>query len=120
MNSLVTVAEMKERIQAELGPLEELEWSGHSPFRPYRLQNAQGTLGFISSVSDPFCDGCDRVRLTADGKVHLCLLHDDQIDLLSPLRAGATEEELLELVRTAIYRKPKGHRLTENHYPHDH
>ncbi len=119
INSLVPVAEMKQRIEAELGPLEPLEWGGHSPFRPYRLQHAQGTLGFISSVSDPFCDGCNRVRLTIDGKVRLCLLNDDDIDVLTPLRAGATEDELLNLVRDGIYRKPKGHRLTENHYPHD-
>ncbi|HEX9076797.1 MAG TPA: GTP 3',8-cyclase MoaA [Anaerolineae bacterium] len=120
MNSLVTVNEMKRRIEAELGPLEGLEWSGHSPFRPYRVRNAQGTIGFISSVSDPFCDGCDRVRLTTDGKVRLCLLRDDEIDLMAPLRAGAGDDELLELMRKGIYAKPKGHGLAERSYPHDH
>jgi cyclic pyranopterin phosphate synthase len=120
MNSLVPVAEMKQRIEAELGPLQALEWSGHSPFRPYRLKHAQGTLGFISSVSDPFCDGCNRVRLTTDGKIRLCLLHDDDVDVLTPLRAGATDDELLRLVHDGIRRKPKGHRLTEHYYPHDH
>lgn len=120
INSLVPVAEMKKRIEAELGPLEALEWSGHSPFRPFRLRDAKGTLGFISSVSDPFCDGCDRVRLTTDGKIHLCLLHDDYLDVLTPLRTGASDNDLLELVRAGIYRKPKGHKLSENHYPHDH
>ncbi len=120
LNSLVPVAEMKQRIEAELGPLEPLEWSGHSPFRPYRLKHAQGTLGFISSVSDPFCEGCNRVRLTTDGKIRLCLLHDDDVDVLTPIRAGATDDELFELVRDGIYRKPKGHRLIENHYPQDH
>lgn len=119
VNSLVPVAEMKQRIEQELGPLEPLEWSGHSPFRPYRLQNAQGTLGFISSVSDPFCDGCNRVRLTTDGKLRYCLLHDDELDLMTPLRAGASDDELLERVRMGIYRKPKGHALAENHFPHD-
>lgn len=120
MNSLVTVAEMKQRIEAELGPLEELEWSGHSPFRPYRVPDAQGTIGFISSVSDPFCDGCNRVRLTTDGKVRLCLLRDDEIDLMTLLRAGAGDAELLELLRQGIYAKPKGHGLAERSYPHDH
>ena len=120
INSLVPVAEMQQRIEAELGTLKPLEWSGHSPFRPYRLANAQGTLGFISSVSDPFCDGCNRVRLTTDGKVRLCLLRDDDVDMLTPLRAGASNDELLELLRAGIYRKPKGHGLAENYYPHDH
>ncbi len=119
LNSLVPVAEMKRRIEQELGPLEPLEWSGHSPFRPYRLHNAPGTLGFISSVSDPFCDGCNRVRLTTDGKLRYCLLHDDELDLMTPLRAGAGDDELLELVRAGVYRKPKGHALAENHFPHD-
>jgi cyclic pyranopterin phosphate synthase len=119
MNSLVPVAEMKQRIEAELGPLEPLEWSGHSPFRPYRLKQAQGTLGFISSVSDPFCDGCNRVRLTTDGKVRLCLLNDDDVDVLTPLRRGATDDDLLQLISDGVHRKPRGHRLIENHYPHD-
>ncbi len=119
VNSLVPVAEMKQRIEQALGPLEPLEWSGHSPFRPYRLHDAQGTLGFISSVSDPFCDGCNRVRLTTEGKLRDCLLRDDELDLMTPLRAGAGDDQLLELVRAGVYRKPKGHALAENHFPHD-
>ncbi len=119
VNSLVPVAEMKQRIEQALGPLEPLEWSGHSPFRPYRLHDAHGTLGFISSVSDPFCDGCNRVRLTTDGKLRYCLLRDDELDLMTPLRAGAGDDQLLELVRAGVYRKPKGHALAENHFPHD-
>jgi cyclic pyranopterin phosphate synthase len=119
LNSLVPVAEMQHRIESELGTLEPLEWSGHSPFRPYRISNALGTIGFISSVSDPFCYGCNRVRLTTDGQVRLCLLHDDEIDILSPIRSGATDQELLEQMRAAVYRKPKGHGLAERNYPHD-
>ncbi len=119
MHSLVPVAEMRQRIEAELGALEPLEWSGHSPFRPYRLPNAMGTIGFISSVSDPFCDGCNRVRLTADGKVRLCLLRDDEIDLLAPLRDGVTDDDLVERLREGVFRKPRGHGLAEKHYPHN-
>ena len=120
MNSLVPVAEMKRRIETELGPLEPLEWSGHTPFRPFRLKEAQGTIGFISSVSDPFCEGCNRVRLTTDGKVRLCLLRDDEIDLLAPLRAGASDAELTALLQAGIFAKPMGHGLAERYYPHDH
>lgn len=116
MDKLVTVAEMKQRIEAELG-LEELDWNGHSPFRPCRLPGGLGTIGFISSVSDPFCAGCDRVRLTADGKLRLCLLRDDVVDLLTPMRAGASDRVLLALLRTSIYRKPWGHGLAEDVHP---
>ncbi len=119
LNSLVPVSEMKERIERELGRLEPLEWSGHSPFRPYRLYNAAGTIGFISSVSDPFCEGCNRVRLTTDGKIRLCLLRDDEVDILGHLRNGTLEDELLEQIRAGILRKPMGHGLAENHFPHD-
>ena len=56
--------------------------------RIYRLPGAQGELGFISSVSLPFCATCTRARLTADGKLRLCLLRDKEVDLLTPLRAG--------------------------------
>lgn len=119
LNSLVPVAEMQQRIESEVGKLEPLEWSGHTPFRPYRLTGALGDLGFISSVSDPFCDGCNRIRLTTDGQVRLCLLHDDEIDILTPIRSGATDHEILEQIRAAVYRKPKGHGLAERNYPQD-
>ncbi len=117
MDSLVTVAEMKERLEAELGPLEPLDWSGHSPFRPFRLPGAKGNIGLISSVSDPFCAGCDRVRLTVDGHIRLCLLRDNEVDVLTPLRAGAPDEKILELMRQAIYAKPWGHGLKDHAFP---
>ncbi|MCL4488028.1 MAG: GTP 3',8-cyclase MoaA [Chloroflexi bacterium] len=117
MDSLVPVAEMKERIESALGPLEPLEWSGHTPHRPYRLAGAVGTLGFISSVSDPFCAGCNRIRMTADGHIRLCLLRDDEVDVLSPLRRGADDEELLELMQASIFKKPWGHGLSEKSWP---
>jgi cyclic pyranopterin phosphate synthase len=118
IDALVTVAEMKQRIEAEFG-LEELGWNGHSPFRPYRLPGGMGTLGFISSVSDPFCAGCDRVRLTADGRLRLCLLRDDAVDLLTPMRAGVSDRVLLSLLRTSVYLKPWGHGLAEDVHPRD-
>ena len=56
---------------------------------PTGLRTRLGQVGFISSVTEPFCAGCTRLRLTADGKLRLCLLRDDEVDLLTPLRAGA-------------------------------
>lgn len=115
--SLVPVAEMRSRIEAAFGPLEPLDWDGHNPARSFRLPGSQGTIGFISSVSEPFCEGCDRIRLTSDGKLRLCLLRDDEVDVLTRLRAGATDAELLELMRAGIYNKPWGHGLAENVIP---
>lgn len=114
---VVPSTETKARIEAALGPLEPVPGhNGHDPARPYRLQDARGRLGFISSVTEPFCEGCDRLRLTADGKLRLCLLRDDEVDLLTPLRAGADFESLRRLMADAAYGKPWGHRLSENDF----
>lgn len=114
MSSVVPVAEMKLRIESALGALEPVDWDGHNPARPYRLRGGRGTIGFISSVTDPFCAGCDRMRLSADGRLRLCLLRDNEIDLLTPLRAGASDEDLRKLIAQGIIEKPWGHGLAEH------
>ena len=81
--------------------------------RLYRLPGAKGTLGFISSVTNPFCAGCTRARLTSDGKLRLCLLKEKEVDLLTPLRAGSRIEELRELILDGIWWKPWGHGLAQ-------
>ncbi|GAP13107.1 cyclic pyranopterin monophosphate synthase subunit MoaA [Longilinea arvoryzae] len=113
-SQVVSDAEIRERIQAELGPL-ELQEDGRldGEARIYRLPGAQGELGFISSVTLPFCASCSRARLTADGKLRLCLLRDKELDLLTPLRQGATDEELRQLVVAGIWVKPWGHGLAD-------
>ncbi len=112
-SNVVTYAEMKQRIEAVFGPLEEAGYDFHDPSRPFRIAGALGTLGFISSVTEPFCQGCGRVRLTADGKLRLCLLRDDEVDLLTPLRQGASFEEMRGLMRDGVYHKPWGHGLSQ-------
>lgn len=111
--NVVTYREMRERIEAVFGPLEEASYDFVDPSRPFRIRGAMGTLGFISSVTEPFCQGCGRVRLTADGKLRLCLLRDDEVDLLTPLRAGATFAELRELMYAGAFHKPWGHGLAQ-------
>lgn len=114
-SQVVPSAETRSRIEAALGPLTPVPGhNGHDPARPYRLANSRGQLGFISSVTEPFCDRCNRLRLTADGKLRLCLLRDDEVDFLTPLRAGADFETLRRLMAEAAYRKPWGHKLDEN------
>ena len=111
--NVVTYREMREKIEAAFGPLAEASYDFVDPSRPFRIPDAMGTLGFISSVTEPFCQGCGRVRLTADGKLRLCLLRDDEVDLLTPLRAGATFDELRELMRDGAFHKPWGHGLAD-------
>ncbi len=114
LSEVVPTAETRARIEATLGPLTPVPgYNGHDPAQPYRLANAQGQLGFISSVTEPFCQTCNRLRLTADGRLRLCLLRDDEVDLLTPLRVGADFETLRQMMAEAAYRKPWGHRLEE-------
>lgn len=117
-SQVVPSTETRARIEAAFGPLIAMPgWDGHDPARPYGLPGAQGRLGFISSVSEPFCEGCTRLRLTADGKLRLCLLRDDEADLLTPLRAGADFATLRQLMADAAYHKPWGHRLETEEIP---
>jgi len=111
---VVRSAEMMERIEAGIGVLSPVN-DGHldGEARLYRLPNAQGEVGFISSVSMPFCASCTRARLTSDGKLRLCLLRDKEVDLLSPLRQGATLEDLRQLILDGVWQKPWGHGLAE-------
>ncbi len=111
--SVVPVAEMRARIENTFGALEPIDWDGHNPARPFRLHGGRGTLGFISSVTEPFCAGCDRMRLSADGKLRLCLLRDDEVDLMSAMRAGASDDELRAMIRQGVWHKPWGHGLKE-------
>jgi cyclic pyranopterin phosphate synthase len=115
--AVVKSEESMDAIEDALGPLHPVDLSGGDPARTYRLAGASGTLGFISSVSQPFCAKCGRLRLTADGRLRLCLLRDDEIDLLTPLRAGATYEALTEIFRAGAFRRPFGHALAEKMFP---
>ncbi len=113
-SQVVKAEEMQEKIVANLGPLELINdgvLDGEA--RIYRLEGAQGELGFISSVSLPFCATCGRARLTADGKLRLCLLRENEVDLLTPLRQGASLEELRQVIVDGIWHKPWGHGLAD-------
>jgi cyclic pyranopterin phosphate synthase len=109
---IVTTQEMMQGIEAKLGRLVvENDGQLDGEAKIYRLPNAKGTVGFISPVTAPFCASCNRVRLTADGTLRLCLLKDGELDLKTPLRRGASANDLEGLIREAIWRKPWGHDL---------
>jgi cyclic pyranopterin phosphate synthase len=109
----VSADEVKERLNG-LGKLEpSLPITGNGPARYFRLPQARGTIGFIAPVSQHFCFSCNRLRLTAEGKLRPCLLSDREIDLRQPLRGGASSKELKKVITEAIQEKPQQHELSQ-------
>jgi cyclic pyranopterin phosphate synthase len=90
------------------GDLEPAEVEGGGPARSFRYRNGEGTVGFIMPRTRPFCDGCNRLRLTADGTLLPCLFSRDGIPLREALRGGG---EIEALIRKAVQAKPEGHNL---------
>ncbi|MBC7228495.1 MAG: GTP 3',8-cyclase MoaA [Thermoflexales bacterium] len=117
-DGVVPAAEIRARIEEALGPLTPVHGEvGIGPARYYRLPGAAGTVGFISAVTEHFCHFCNRLRLTSDGRLLPCLLSSATIDLRTPLRNGATDEELRALFLQAVVAKPRGHALAEDVHP---
>lgn len=117
LDRYVSNHETRARIEARFGPLQPL-FDGQlvGEARLYRIPGAAGVVGFISPVSEPYCDSCNRLRLTADGKMRLCLLTDHELDFRDALRTGG-EEALRALFVRAVQAKPVGHRLRSGVYP---
>ncbi len=101
--------EIKSELET-LGPLQKvLRSSLDGPAERYRFESARGEIGFISGLSHHFCPACNRLRLTADGKLRPCLFTDDELDIKTPLRNGCSREDLKRLFQEAIVRKPRQH-----------
>jgi cyclic pyranopterin phosphate synthase len=94
-------------------PLEPVGRDPHATARVCRFRDGQGEIGFVNPVSEPFCGDCNRLRLTADGKLRTCLFSMHETDLREPLRAGAGDAELEEVVRNAVWRKELKHHVSE-------
>lgn len=115
---MVSAEETQGRIEQALGPLVPANGGKlDGEARVFHIPNAKGDIGFISSVSAPFCADCTRARLTSDGILRMCLLREYEIDLLTPLRQGATLEELRSMVLHAVWNKPWGHGLADGEIP---
>jgi GTP 3',8-cyclase len=113
---VVPGAEILGRIAAEYPLVPDTE-DQPEPATPYRFADgAPGRIGVIPSVTDPFCDTCNRLRLTADGQLRACLFSLDETDLRGPLRAGASDDELAELARTCVAAKWAGHRIGKDDF----
>ncbi|MGH7837004.1 MAG: GTP 3',8-cyclase MoaA [Candidatus Binataceae bacterium] len=113
----VSNIETRRRIESALGPLSEMQSTNVADeSRNFRLTGARGIVGFISPVSEPYCASCNRMRLTADGKFHLCLLNDDELDVRKALRANPNGDGLAtiaSILMRAVAAKPTGHHLLE-------
>ncbi len=113
------VSEMRKRLE-QVGELQPcLPDVGNGPAKYFRFPNARGTVGFITPVSEHFCFHCNRLRLTADGRLRLCLLAEDEIDLRQSLRSGASLAELKQLIEAAVADKPLRHHLAEGQTAED-
>jgi len=94
-------------------PLEELPREPSATARVFRFRDGAGEIGFVNPVSEPFCSDCNRVRLTADGRLRTCLFSLHETDLREPLRTGADDAELERIVRAAVWRKELKHHVGE-------
>lgn len=108
--SLIPSDEIRRMIEAELGRLEPVRRiEGAGPANLFRLNGALGLIGFISPLSHHFCSTCNRLRITADGKLRLCLFSDSEIDIKTPMRQGMKGHELENFLRKAVSIKPEGY-----------
>jgi cyclic pyranopterin phosphate synthase len=105
-------AEIRDMIDAAY-PLEAVGRERHGTARRYRFADGRGEIGFISPVTEPFCGDCNRIRLTAEGEMRTCLFSMTETDLRGPLRSGATDAELEEIVRDAVWRKELKHHVND-------
>jgi cyclic pyranopterin phosphate synthase len=114
LSQFVPTRETRDRIESELGALVPLPSTNPADeSRNYRFAEGKGVVGFISPVSEPYCGTCNRMRLTADGKFHLCLLNDDELDVKKALRSGGGVAAAAAILARAVGAKPTGHRLEE-------
>ena len=111
-DQVLTGEELRAIIDA-VHPLEELPREPSATARVFRFLDGTGEIGFINPVSEPFCSDCNRVRLTADGKLRTCLFSVGETDLREPLRTGASDDDVAELIRNAVWRKELKHHVGE-------
>ncbi len=111
-DSVLTGEELRQIINSAY-PIEELPREPSATARVFRFADGTGEIGFINPVSEPFCADCNRVRITAEGKLRTCLFSLHETDLREPLRSGASEAELEKIIRDAVWRKELKHHVGE-------
>ena len=109
MEKVVPAQEVIETINSYARIVPILPDGSRAPADRYMFEDGKGEIGVISSVSEPFCSACDRVRLTSDGKFRTCLFSVHETDLRTLLRGGATDEEIADVITGAVWKKEEGH-----------
>jgi cyclic pyranopterin phosphate synthase len=110
----ILTREIQAKIESTLGPLIPMEREySDGPAKKFKLANAQGVVGFITPISSHFCSECNRLRLTSRGNLRPCLLNDYEQDILTPLRAGASDHQLKSMIKSSLTHKPLFHSLNE-------
>jgi len=114
---ILTGAEIKAIIEAAYGPLVQIKTGDPSETaRRYTFSDGIGEVGFINPVSEPFCASCDRIRLTADGQLRTCLFATEETDLRVVVRSSASDEELAEVIRRAVWQKELKHYIGDKRF----
>jgi cyclic pyranopterin phosphate synthase len=111
-DAVLTGAEIRDLIHA-VYPLEREPRERSATARTYRFADGKGRVGFINPVSEPFCGDCNRIRLTADGKLRTCLFSLNETDLRGPMRDGESDEVIEEIIRAAVWKKELKHHVGE-------
>jgi cyclic pyranopterin phosphate synthase len=112
MKTVVPGAEILARIHAVF-PLAPASNNGSEPATVYRFADERGSIGVIASVTEPFCDHCNRIRITADGQLCTCLSSLREHNLKGLLRSGASDEEIADFIIAAVWKKEAGHRINQ-------
>ena len=114
--NILTIPQIKSRLESvgNLIPVPSDEWDG--PARRFRIEGAAGEIGLIGAVSSHFCGECNRLRLTADGKIRTCLFSDEEIDVKEILRGGGSDRELKERLLLALGAKPEKHQINTHQF----
>jgi len=112
-DQVLTGEEIRAAIAARW-PLEPEPRERSATARTYRFADGRGRIGFVNPVSEPFCGDCNRIRLTADGRLRTCLFSLHETNLREPLRAGATDDDLERVIREAVWRKELKHHVNDS------
>lgn len=115
--NVLTAAEIIQTLSREVAPLIEIpDRDARAPATEYRYEDGMGTVGFIASVSRPFCLNCNRIRLTSDGKLRYCLFAIEETDVKGLLRSGASDEEVAATIRGTVHKKWLGHEINSSQF----
>ncbi len=113
-NQVLTGAKVRAMIEAELGPLHpDSSADPHQPALDYFFSDGVGRIGFVNSVSEPFCGSCNRLRITAEGQLRNCLFSSDETDIRGLLRRGASDDQIIHAVQACVHSKKPGHGIDD-------